>query len=175
MQPANFENVNHSLRSFRNAILWLRLGGLGLVFVGIILIAANSRYSSDFGFVALGGGLIYIGVGLYALGIFGSFLKITAKAIIEGLGGTITETRGQVSGGKLGTEQISQPTPNIGVASGDAQAEDTAPLAANASVELWQMLSGREYKEWDEAGRPDLRSWFDSPTGNFRRWLNENS
>jgi hypothetical protein len=82
--------TNKSLSSFTNFIGASLISGILSGLVGAIVLGT-----------ALGGGggtgllwgivLIYLGAGLIGLSIMGAFLRQTARVIVEGLGGNISE------------------------------------------------------------------------------------
>ncbi len=163
MQTANFGRVNQSLKSFGNAITGLVVTGLSLLFIGFFIVLINvAGYEPNVGWVAFGAIMLYAGSGLVGLGIFGAFLKITAKAIVEGLGGSIYE---------YADEDIASPNfePQV---SGEQILPSDVELPDES---LGEQLTPSQKEQWIAAGKPDLRTWFDSPSSNFRRWLNDNS
>lgn len=81
---------NVSLRSFSNVILGLTMLGILGVFIAFVTFYVQlNDYSPDLGALYVAAAFGYVGGGLIGLAIFGAFLRITAKAIIEGLGGNI--------------------------------------------------------------------------------------
>ncbi len=175
MQPVNFVSVNYSLQRFGNAITALVLSGAGIALIGLVLMMANSTNPSGFLWATLGALFIYLGSGLIGLGIFGAFLKITAKAIIEGLGGSISESADTYAGNAFaGVPASHTPDRSMATEKPGAQTEPaSAPRNSASSVDSWQHLSGREYKAWVAAGSPKLDSWDAADRPDFMTWLKD--
>lgn len=148
--------INNSLASFGSLIKGLTIWGIIAIVVGILSFSGSrsSDASAALGLI-LGTLLMYVGFGLIGLAIFGAFLRVTAKSIIEGLGGNLT-----VSG-----------TQNQPSAAADANPAVEDRINAGPS-DAWQSLSGKEYKAWQAAGQPDLRAWDAAGRPDFLTWLN---
>ena len=148
--------VNQSLREFRNHILFLLISGLVLVFGGTALALAQlSSYDPNASALLIGEAAGQIGFVLIALGIFGSFLRRTARAIIEGLGGSISEDASPTS---------------IEVSAVTVQTSPQTP-----AEDFTEWLTPKQHQLWLDAGSPDLRPWMKAGRPNFRKWINDNS
>lgn len=159
--------VNQSLREFRNHILFLLISGLVLVFGGTALALAQlSSYNPNASALLIGEAAGQIGFVLIALGIFGSFLRRTARAIIDGLGGSVMETASFHSD----TESFVEASPNT-----SSERRDSAHVIRTRAnlgpSDSWQSLTGREYKSWQAAGQPDLKPWDEAGQPDFVTWL----
>ncbi|MDE2386677.1 MAG: hypothetical protein KGL77_03170 [Actinomycetales bacterium] len=155
---------NNSLATFTNAINGLLIGGGALFLIGLIATFANRM---DFGATLVGGVLIYISSGLIGLAIFGAFLRITAKAIIEGLGGNLAVSDLQA---------YVAPAPAPQAAASNEQHVHAPKRAVNTGPsDGWQQLTGKEYKAWQAAGEPNLRPWDEAGRPDFMTWLSQNA
>lgn len=96
--------VNSSLASFSGFIQGAVIGGIALLLLGAVVFGNNLTGGSMAG---LSWGIIfcYLGSGLLGLSILGSFLRQTARVIVEGLDGNLNESddngHGYRSGSKL--------------------------------------------------------------------------
>ena len=130
------QKSNEALATFTRYIGGLLWSGLVTFVLGIIL---------AFGMGGFGFFVIYIGAILIALSVFGSFLRQTARAIIQGLNGNTAEiTESKVE--RLGPEYK-------GLAS---------------------TLTYHELLDWEKAGKPDLESW-SGEHADFYTWLEDQS
>jgi hypothetical protein len=147
--------INTSLASFGSLIKGLAIWGVIAILVGLLSVASSrSSEASAAPGMLIGALLIYVGSGLLGLAIFGAFLRITAKSIIEGLGGNLSVTGLQ-----------NQPSAAV-----DSNSAVEARINAGPS-DAWQSLSGKEYKAWQAAGQPDLRAWDQAGRPEFSSWL----
>lgn len=148
--------INTSLASFGSLIKGLTIWGIIAILVGLLSVASSrsSEASAALGML-IGVLLIYVGSGLLGLAIFGAFLRITAKSIIEGLGGNV-ETGGLDPKSTESWGQRNLPA---------------REMRDSAGVRLWKHLSEAEQAEWREAGEPDLRPWNEAGRPDFSSWL----
>jgi hypothetical protein len=86
----NKQTVNNSLVSFSNFIGAAVIVGVIAAIVGAIILG-TSMSSGDLTALPWGIILAYLGAGLAGLGIAGSFLRQTARVIVEGMGGNLFE------------------------------------------------------------------------------------
>lgn len=129
------QKLNNSLATFKRYIEGLLWTGIGLFVLGSIL----GFFTGGFGIL-----VIYIGATLISLSILGSFLRQTARAIIEGLDGNTTEA----------PEEIEPKVERLGT--------EFEGLASK--------LTYRQLVDWEKAGRPDLLTWDGQPS-TFYAWL----
>ncbi len=165
--------VNDSLATLSKVTRGLWISGLALLLIVIFIQVAVGRGMADrnggaFVFGAFSGPLLNvfftIGVTLLGLSIFSAFLRITAKAIIEGLGGNLVNS---------GLAVIAPATSTNSTSSDSATSAPVKPYVSGP--DSWQQLSGREYKAWQAAGQPNLKSWDEAGRPDFLSWLAQNS
>jgi hypothetical protein len=149
--------VNNSLRAFSNAINALVIIGALFVVIGIVVIASNSGYGASLQAIAFAVGLIYLGSGSIGLGIFGSFLRITASSIIEGLGGNLYTGSKPVDG-----EPAPLPPRN---------AKPGFSLSKDETEKILGSLYNYQREEWSTAGSPDLGPWVAAGKPDFDEWI----
>ena len=128
--------VNESLAKFSSAINGLFAGGGITLALGLVVFLSGG--SSPLGLI-FGVLFLYIGSGLIALGIFGAFLRITAKAVIEGLGGNLHVDL------------------NSNLAN-SAHDEVYKTLSPEQKTD-WESAGRPNLKAWDAAGRPDFKHY----------------
>jgi hypothetical protein len=128
--------VNESLAKFSSAINGLLFGGGVALTLGLFVFLSGG--SSPLGLV-FGVLFLYIGSGLIALGIFGAFLRITAKAVIEGLGGNFH------------VDFVSKPVNSLN--------DEVYNSLSTEQKQDWESAGRPNLKAWDEAGRPDFKHY----------------
>lgn len=82
--------INKSLSTFTNFIGASLISGILSGLVGVIVLVTALSGAGGAGLL-WGIVLIYLGAGLAGLSIMGAFLRQTARVIVEGLGGNISE------------------------------------------------------------------------------------
>ncbi len=151
--------INQSLARFSGVITGLAVSGTLLALIGFIVIATHQGYDFDITAVVNGVSLSYLGSGLVGLAIFGSFLRITATSIIEGMGGNVATATMTV---------VAQPPISAGLNNPQAAQVDKGPES-----KLWQQLSARQYNAWIDADQPNLIPWDEAGRPDFLTWLKD--
>ncbi len=178
-------NRNQSLKAFSGAIGALGVGGLLFFVVGLIVLSINANpYDFDLQGTMNGVGLIYIGIGFLGLAIFGSFLRITAESIIEGVAISLRQTLGQDSkqGAYLTStaagptrERSYKPSANSPVeAPAYADQSDEAQYSRDSNAWAQRNLSSSNYEWWTELGKPNLMLWVREGRPDFKEWIKAN-
>lgn len=99
----NAQKINNSLTAFSSFIQNAMIGGVALLLLGSIIFGTNLS-SGNLAAVSWGVIFFYLGSGLIGLSVVGSFLRQTARVIVEGMGGNITEASGKGSGSSSGSK-----------------------------------------------------------------------
>ena len=176
--------VNTSLAKFSKVTRGLWISGLGLWVVVILIQLAVGRgiqggNGDAFVFGLFSGPLlnflISVGAILLGLSIFSAFLRIAAKAIIEGLGGNInriesaTPMPGPLAGWSAAGEEsvTSKPVAN----SETKRLEEVSDYVKNPMEWAQRNLSNSNFEWWEEYGNPDLTSWISSGKPDLKIWL----
>lgn len=149
----NENRANYSLTAFSNFITASSaIGGISLI-AGVIFLHSGSIVNPQLWLI--GAGLSYLGATGIALACAGWFLRQTARAIVEGMGGTIKE---------LGS---ASPLPMVATSKtstryGSAWDESNQPSMGS--------LTFGQYDAWIAAGKPDTSTW-DGEAASFDDWL----
>ena len=151
--------VNLALRAFSGAITALTWLGVIATLLGAITLFANrGEQATDIAGATLSILLIYVGSSLVGLAVFGSFLRISAKAIIEGLGGnTLIE--------------VSTPARVFGQPAGGIVVGPKTSLSEVAQEAILETLYAYQRKDWQAVGSPDLAEWDELGRPDFDAWL----
>lgn len=167
--------VNQSLKGLASISVVLLVFGLIFLLIGMGLgIGEATSYGTNStaeGFSVL---FMQIGGAMAGLGIFGAFLRLTAAAIIEGLGGSIAVSQAQVSLAEAKSQSLISNLATSSNSSARTATLESNPRPTNTS-DSWQQLNGKEYKAWLEAGQPDLESWDSLGRPDFITWLKDNA
>ncbi len=172
--------TNHSLRKFSKVTRGLWVTGVTIWVLLFIINIALGRGIGDGDESAFAAGILAaplftwlfnLGVVLISLSIFSAFLRITAKAIIEGLGGNINASDDRLlEDGPL----ISPTAPPVGASnpltSKDAQKE-IRECQKNPYQWARKNLTPSQFEEWDDFGNPPLSKWISEGKPELRRWL----
>jgi hypothetical protein len=148
MTKAQIPKYNKSLQAFSKVISLCAGVGIALALVGTIwfVVILDSGKVTDLWFPLL---FAFTGQGLIGLAIAGALLRHTAKAIVEGLGGTIDiEYKNQSN--------------SLGISLNDFHSDDSV---------LAERMWPEEHKAWNAKGKPSLKKFAESGTFNFMDWL----
>ena len=158
---------NASLARFSNTITALALIGILIAFIGGIVFAMAD---GDITVIVNAVGLLYLGSGLIGLSIFGAFLRTTAAAIVEGLGGNIniTESAPIATPSGLGSPATEASSPMGGP---DSKTVFKSLSGAELEKAVFKTLYNYQRKDWIDAGSPDLAEWDELGRPDFDKWL----
>ena len=162
MATIEIPKYNKSLRAFSGVIQACAIVGISMALIGSFWIVATLENGqlTDLGFPFL---IAYTGQGLVGLAIAGALLRHTAKVIVDGLGGTLSL--------EPTVQRPEYPQDQRGHSSGNSARNDSSPILEDYAN---RGLNEKEFRAWDKAGRPDLRSYAENPNQNFFDWLLEN-
>ena len=155
--------MNKALEAFSKTITMLVGFGLGSTFIGAIFFISSRDGLNQLG-LAFGGLLVYVGSALLGLAIFAALLRQTALVIVQGLSGSEVRLQAQtafspdVAESSLVEESIEIPV---------------SGLDENDWVNAQKLLTAKETKFWDKAGRPPLKDWVAAERLDFVAWLAE--
>ena len=149
--------INESLARFSSLISVLAITGLiGLVVAGFVFFAGVSNLNPEALGVALF--LSYAAGSALSLAVFGVFLRLTAKVIVEGMNGNVVEQ--------------SFPAADITFHADDSNPEDVDKallVAASKHDRVLKSLTNHQRSKWQRARRPDLSDYDGSIS--FSIWL----
>ncbi len=155
--------MNQALEAFSKTITRLIAFGLGSMFLGAIFFISSRDGLNQLG-LAFGGLLVYVGSALIGLAIFAALLRQTALVIVQGL-----------SGSEVRVQEQTVFSPDVAEAS-LLEASNEVPFSGlddNDWVNAQKLLTAKETKFWDKAGRPPLKDWVAAERLDFVAWLAE--
>ena len=142
--------LNKSLKEFSNSINFFGFLGLAFVLLAVVIVLTNLVSGTTqvtamvFPFL-----LAYIGQGLFGLAIAGALLRHAAKAIVDGLGGTV-KTQNQNSSN------------SVGLTLDDLQLDES---------DLARKMTELQHQAWTEKGQPPLKDFIRSGEWSFLEWV----
>jgi|GEM_PF-2711967 len=175
--------LNHSLAKFSKVVRGLWISGLCIWLIAILIniaigrgLAESNQGAFAFGYFSgpLLNWLFSLGAALFGLSIFGAFLRITAKSIVEGLGGNVNAipSTKQTQGPLVGWERA-QPTGSVANSGGSSPSvvEEISEYAKEPLDWARRNLSSSNFEWWDEYGNPDLTKWISAGKPDFKAWM----
>jgi hypothetical protein len=145
--------LNKSLKEFSNSIKFFGFLGFALVLLAVVIVLTNLVSGTTqvtamvFPFL-----LAYIGQGLFGLAIAGALLRHAAKAIVDGLGGTV----------EIQNQNSSNSSNSLGLTLDDLQLDES---------DLARKITELQHQAWTEKGQPPLKDFIRSGEWSFLEWL----